>query len=108
MVLSYRGVQFARQGELAGQPLQGSFRGQSFVYKTEPLAQPGDFQFRGLPTRVIEGSREAGERVAEARAIASVHQANIRRRLDQRLESARQRGDERLVTMLEDERQQMA
>ena len=110
-MLSYRGVQFSRATQRSIQPMQAGFRGQRFTYQSEPLATYAevDFQFRGLPTRGIGGSLAVKPGVlSEAKALASVHKANIQRRLEQRLQAARQRGDERLVMMLEDERQQIA
>ncbi|MBD2185480.1 MULTISPECIES: hypothetical protein [Aerosakkonema] len=43
----------------------------------------------------------------EVKRTADVHRANIQKRLEQRLEVARSKGDENLIRLLEQEMQQL-
>ncbi|GAB4215069.1 MAG: hypothetical protein OHK0012_14390 [Synechococcales cyanobacterium] len=104
----YRGLHYTAQTTPATRTLNAGFRGHSYTYQPAKVVNLHEvnYAFRGIPVRLVSVSSQSVKELV--RDAMSVHQANIQRRLDQRLQSARQRGDEQLLHALESEQQQMA
>ena len=131
MRLSYRGVNYeytvptleVTEGEILGKyrgtgwhchtlnetpvpraNMELSYRG--VHYETNPAAGAcGNLAFRSEPlaTRASVSSRS----VAVRKQIDDVHRTNLKRNLDRRLQAAKARGDEQLVSLLEAESKQL-
>lgn len=126
MRLSYRGVKYentsplleVREGEIGG-----TYRGQTWrthYVRHMPEPQPvHDLQYRGvayrtgqpaiaMPTAVSSRStlqaKHKRKREHELDEVTKIHLTNIRRSLERRMQVAKERGDEKLVRMLEQEK----
>jgi len=104
----YRGLHYTAHTTPATHTLTAGFRGQSYTYQPTKVVSlhEANYAFRGIPVRLVSVSAQSAKELV--RDAMSVHQANIQRRLDQRLQSARQRGDEQLLHALETEQQLLA
>ncbi|MDA0866305.1 MAG: DUF4278 domain-containing protein [Cyanobacteria bacterium] len=135
MKMCYRGVEYDYTPpalEVTESEILGQYRGRSlrFSYaKHIPFPQPvAELKFRGSVYRTNAqgavspavassstatlGSNAVGS-MAEARRqllqeSARIHQDNVRRTLEQRIEAARSRGNDSLLRQLEDELHQFA
>ncbi|USR90823.1 DUF4278 domain-containing protein [Phormidium yuhuli AB48] len=128
MKLSYRGVPYDHTPpslEMKESEIMATYRGQSYPIRYPrhmTLVQPvADLTYRGVPYRsTVNGGAEPRERTASQPVGASVsmaaaafsrvdqiHQENLCKRLSARIASARDRGDERLLKLLEQESQQL-
>ncbi len=135
MKLCYRGVEYDYTPpalEVTESEILGQYRGRSlrFSYaKHIPFPQPvAELKFRGSAYRTdtqgavspTESVRNVGLKVASTdgsmaqarrqllQESARIHQNNIRRTLEQRIEAARSRGNDSLLRQLEDELHQFA
>jgi hypothetical protein len=88
--LTYRGVQYCVNAEGQVETLAPTIQDRSVAVAPQPKP------VASLSRKVLP------------QEVAQVHQANIRRRLQQRLDAARNQGNEQLVHQLEVEMQQFA
>lgn len=136
MKLCYRGVEYDYTPpvlEVSESEIQGRYRGRSLKFsyvKHVPFPQPtANLSFRGASYstdshgqfKSVTSEKEAPKRsrfipvfdsMASARRqllqeSARIHQANIQRSLERRLEVAKAQGNDGLVRQLEDERHQL-
>lgn len=134
MQLSYRGVRYTREStpvDMIDSGMVGTYRGQTFPI-TYPRHMPvqqavHNLVYRGTAYRTTAtGGTVAVERVVEnvpvrpaapsgsvapirripSEAYETTHRSNIQRRLQQRIEAAKARGDQKLLSLLEHEMQQ--
>lgn len=126
MQLSYRGhsyTQDATSVDMVDSGLSGSYRGRAhtFTYPRHiPVAQPTyNLVYRGAayhttatggvtptaPQPMVPAARVRVPRSLQG-AYGNVHQLNIQRRLQQRIEAAKAKGDQNLLLLLEHEMQQ--
>lgn len=134
MDLCYRGVHYQRQPlslEVSESEMTGTFRGQEYhlryprhipTLKAKPPLQYRGVAYQYCPMIQTESTLQAqlaaiakscqpsyAESTAnEARITAQTHLYNMRRNLEYRLQVARARGDEQLISLLEKESQQLA
>lgn len=128
MKLSYRGVPYEYTPpslEMSESEILATYRGQSYPLRYprhmitgQPVA---DLTYRGVPYRsTANGGVETIERPSRQRLVPSlsmddlefsrlnqVHQENLCKRLSARMASARDRGDDKLLQLLEQESQQL-
>jgi hypothetical protein len=132
MKLSYRGVNYEHTKptlEVTEGEILGKYRGTGWrchTLKEVPVLQPNmALTYRGVnyETNPAAGAcrhlsqgveAPAGGRpsifsrsLADRRANTDVHRANLKRNLERRLQAARERGDEQLVSLLEAESRQL-
>ncbi|KPQ39613.1 MAG: protein of unknown function containing DUF4278 domain [Phormidium sp. OSCR] len=128
MKLSYRGIPYEYTPpslEMSESEILATYRGQSYPMRYPrhmTMAQPvADLSYRGVPYRsTVNGGTEALERPSRQRLVSSlsmsdlefsqlnqVHQENLCKRLSARMASARDRGDDKLLQLLEQESQQL-
>ncbi|MEB3337636.1 MAG: DUF4278 domain-containing protein [Leptolyngbyaceae bacterium] len=117
--LQYRGVAYLPKGRSHGQPVTSSSRHETVVTQSESsLPLP---QYRGV---AYSGDRKPSAKVSMVLTQASAptqyyrhkvvdefveaHRLNMQRSLERRLQVARERGDEMLISLLEREMQQIA
>jgi len=132
MKLSYRGATYegiqptleVTEGEILGKYRGASWRGH--IYKEMPVPQSGlHLSYRGVAytTGQVNAQTEAQPvqpvtakagrshsmpvMFKASKEIALVHRANLQRNLEHRLQIARERGDQRLVQLLEAESRQL-
>ncbi len=129
MELTYRGVSHHYDPDTVDIRLEqvaGQFRGQELNWRavtSVALPDPSlNLKFRGVPVRTSQVEAISVKQVQpQLRSqvlhplqqnfidqVAELHRRNILLRLQQRLQAARDRGDENLIRMLEAEQQQMA
>ncbi len=130
MELSYRGVTYsAKPAQINADPLsvEGKYRGHDYGYhyaKSGDLPHTEfDLQYRGITIYTAPQSQESAPAASDhqdARVITSplqlsfrdqlaqVHHHNLLDRLQRRIESAKARGDQDLIQILEAEERQMA
>ena len=128
MKLSYRGVAYDYNPpaiDMVEGEIGGKYRGQSWRMEYPrhiPVPQPAvDLKYRGVaystytkastqPAIPITSSRKLAyitKSCSVSQDLTDTHLANIRRRLEHRLQVAKNRGDERLIRMLEAESRQL-
>ncbi len=128
MKLSYRGVPYDYTPpslEMTESEIMATYRGQSYPVRYPrhmTLMQPvADLTYRGVPYRTTaSGGAEPRERGVSQRSDSSIpvtafevsklneiHQENLCKRLSARIATARDRGDEKLLQLLELESQQL-
>ncbi len=128
MKLSYRGVPYEYLPpslEMSESEILATYRGQSYPMRYPrhmTMAQPvAELSYRAVPYRsTANGGTEALERPSRQRLAPSlsmsnlefsrlnqVHQENLCKRLSARMASARDRGDDKLLQLLEQESQQL-
>ncbi|MEB3272612.1 MAG: DUF4278 domain-containing protein [Prochlorothrix sp.] len=130
MKRTYRGIAYeveVPEVSMVETQVRGQYRGSVFNYHrstTVPVAQPVlNLTYRGVEYRTdgrvvevvpipklqpIVSSATFQERQQQLQEIEMVHRANIRRTVEQRIASARAKGNEKLVQLLEAELQQFA
>lgn len=132
MKLSYRGVNYEYTPptlEVTEGEILGKYRGVGWhchTLKEIPVPQPNmALTYRGVNyetnpsagacrnlssrSTVFAGGRTSvsSRSVAVRKAIEDVHRANLQRNLERRLQTAKARGDEQLVSLLEAESKQL-
>jgi hypothetical protein len=128
MKLSYRGIPYEYTPpslEMSESEILATYRGQSYPLRYPrhmTMVQPvADLSYRGVPYRTTaNGGTEALERPTRDRLapvmsmsdlefsqLNQVHQENLCKRLSARIASARDRGDDKLLQLLEQESQQL-
>lgn len=137
MKLNYRGVSYNKEFQpidVVESELSGKYRGQDYHFRYPrhiPVPQfHADLQYRGVPYCVGEPRDQTNMTMAVAMAdanpepppmvgqtttcaiapqdLAKVHSAHLCRILERRQQVARDRGDQRLLGLLEKEAQQIA
>jgi hypothetical protein len=129
MELTYRGVTHHYDPdivEINREAVAGQFRGQEIQWRAvSSVALPEatmNLLFRGVPLHASPMQTEVVQSVHPLFSssalhplqqtfidqVAELHRRNILLRLQQRLQAARERGDDNLVQLLEAEQQQMA
>lgn len=129
MELTYRGVSHHYDPdtvEIRREEVTGRFRGQELTWRAvTSVSLPEsilNLQFRGVPLRASQVDVTSLQPVQPQLntktlhplqqnfidQVAELHRRNILLRLQQRLQAAKERGDDNLVQVLEAEQQQMA
>ncbi|MCC5896659.1 MAG: DUF4278 domain-containing protein [Phormidium sp. BM_Day4_Bin.17] len=128
MKLSYRGVPYDYTPpslEMTESEIMATYRGQSYPLRYPrhmTLVQPvAELTYRGVPYRsTANGGAEPRERnvsrplgssipmtAGEFSQVSQIHQENLCKRLSARIAIARDRGDEKLLQLLERESQDL-
>lgn len=132
MKLSYRGVGYEYEPltlEVTEGEILGKYRGANWrchTLKEMSVPRPDvELSYRGVaynPNRRIEACQtaiahsdkpraikpiSATSTLAAKKALEATHRENLRRNLERRLQAARERGDQQLVTLLEAESRQL-
>lgn len=119
MKLSYRGVAYENESpaiDMVEGEIGGKYRGQAWrcsYPRHIPVPQPAlDLKYRGVahssyPKAQGSAIPQMSKACKVSPELAETHLANIRRRLEHRLEVAKSRGDDKLIRMLEAESKQL-
>ncbi len=131
MKLTYRGVDYEHHPlavELIPGETGGKYRGASWRHyypRHIPVPQPvAELKYRGIPycvgdaidveamirrkqhnTTTTKATSPRGETVGKQ--LTNTHLAHIRRNLERRLQVAKEKGDQNLISLLEDEERQL-
>ncbi len=123
MNLLYRGVDCAHNSSVAEVELDGCYRGQAFhwhpvlanqhfqvladlIYRgTQPLHQMATSTRETVDAEQVQAFQP--QSVQPLKDIEALHQQHILEKLQMRLQSAKARGDQRLIKLLEAEHKQM-
>ena len=119
MKLSYRGAAYEYEPptiDMVEGEVGGKYRGQPWrcsYPRHIPVPQPAlDLKYRGVAYSTYPKAQESAiAKISNSRKVcpelAETHLANIRRRLEHRLQVAKDSGDQKLIRMLEAESKQL-
>ena len=114
MKLGYRGVAYEYEPatiDMTEGEIGGKYRGQpwrcSYPRHIPVPHPPLDLKYRGVAYRTNSRNTEHAIAATGNPELVETHLANIRRRLEHRLQVAKSTGDERLIRMLEAESRQL-
>lgn len=103
--LTYRGSRYTTDQVAAALAVPASqsaqvlsYRGVKYVRHSDGSTQPA----------ALEGVKVPNNAAAAFQAISKVHKENIRRNLERRIQAAKDRGDQTLVSLLEAESKELA
>ncbi|MDX2229424.1 MAG: DUF4278 domain-containing protein [Leptolyngbyaceae cyanobacterium bins.349] len=108
--LTYRGTRYTTAQVAAALSAPASRTAQTLAYRGVKYTRQPDGTTQLMPSEqgTLEQVTVPNTTAALLKEVARVHQDNIRRNLERRLQAAKLRGDQTLVSLLEAESKQLA